>query len=117
MIIFIVTGKPDSNLGELEKLVNAEIGKLQNDAITDEELQRVKNQLEARKIRELQSVSTKADNLNLFSTYFNNPGLINDEILRYEEITKQDIQNITQTYLVKENKIVLEFYPELNHKS
>jgi len=117
MIIFIVTGKPDSDLGELEKLVDAEIGKLQNDAITDEELQRVKNQLEARKIRELQSVSTKADNLNLFSTYFNNPSLINDEILRYEEITKQDIQNITQTYLVKENKIVLEFYPELNHKS
>ena len=79
---------------------------------TEDEVQRIKNQLEARKIRELQSVAVRADYLNQFAMYFNDPNLINTEIDRYEKVTADDIWQLGKKYLQTNNRIVLHFLPE-----
>jgi zinc protease len=112
LLIFLVTAKPDVSVDKLEKELQIEIDKMINESVSEYELQRIINQIEARKIRELQSVNSKADLLNLFAVYFENPDLINHEIERYKSIDATDIKKTAGNYLTNENRVVVTFLPE-----
>jgi zinc protease len=112
LLIFLVTAKPDVSVDKLEKELQIEIDKMINESVSEYELQRIINQIEARKIRELQSVNSKADLLNLFAVYFDDPDLINHEIERYKSIDVTDIKKTAENYLNNENRVVVTFLPE-----
>lgn len=112
LLIFLVTAKPGVSVDKLEKELQIEIDRMINEPVSEYELQRIINQIEARKIRELQSVNSKADLLNLFAVYFDDPDLINHEIERYKSIDVSDIKNTAENYLNNENRVVVTFLPE-----
>jgi zinc protease len=112
LLIFVTTAKPGIKIEKLEQALQIEIDELCNKNPEDQEVRRVKNQIEARKIRELQSVAARADYLNQFAMYFNDPDLINTEIDRYEEVTAHDIKQFSLKYLQTNNRVVLHFLPE-----
>lgn len=112
LLIFLVTAKPGVSVDKLEKELQTEIDKMINEPVSEYELQRIINQIEARKIRELQSVNSKAELLNSFAVYFENPDLINHEIERYKSIDATDIKKTAGKYLNNENRIVVTFLPE-----
>jgi zinc protease len=112
LLIFVATARPDTDRHLLQSRVEALISEWQNHPVKAEELLRVKNQVEARKIRELQAVAGKADTLNMCATYFDDPAFINREIHYYDAVTRQDIMQVAQQFLVPENRVVLQFIPE-----
>jgi len=112
LLIFIATAKPGIKIEDLEKALQQEIDDLCNSGPKEKELLRVKNQLEARKIRELQSVVSRADYLNMFAVYFDDPQLINTEVDRYESVSVEQIRLLGSKYLQTDNRVMLHFLPE-----
>lgn len=111
LIIFIVTANPNTDYKMIENILDVEIEKIRVELVSDLELTRVRNQIEARKVRELQSINTKADNLNLFATYFDDTKLINNEIDRYDKITQVQIKVTAEKFLSKNNRVLVQFMP------
>lgn len=112
LMTFIATLQNSHNIQELEKAVNLEIEKLINGDITEIEVRRVKNQIEAHKLLELQSVTHIADAFNNGAVHFNDPGYINRELDIYTSITRDDILQFAQKYFKDSNKIVLNYLPK-----
>ena len=108
-----VTAKPGITLVEMEKGVNEEIAKLQNDGVTEREIQRSKNSTKANFIYRLQSVGGfggKADQLNRYNVMWGDPGSFNKDLARYEKVTAKDVQRAAKKYLTAE-RVALSVVP------
>ncbi|MGD9487636.1 MAG: M16 family metallopeptidase [Calditrichaceae bacterium] len=112
LMIFIITPKPGVEIDFLESALEKEIERVKSDLIETGELDRVVNQIEARKTRELQSNASKADMLNMFATYFDKPELINEEIDRYHLVNPEKMRDAAQKYLNIDNRAVVTFLPK-----
>jgi len=112
LLIFMVTARPGVSIEKLEQALQTEIDVLCQNNPEAQEVRRVKNQVEARKVRELQSVSMRADYLNQFAVYFNDPNLINTELERYEKISRKEMGALCRNYLNNDNRVVLHFLPQ-----
>jgi predicted Zn-dependent peptidase len=53
----------------------------------------------------------KAMALAEYTTFYDNPELINTEIDRYMAVTPADIKRVAQKYLVDGNRVVLKYLP------
>ncbi len=108
-----VTAKPGVTLVEMEKGVNEQIAKLQNDGVTEREIQRSKNSTKANFIYRLQSVGGfggKADQLNRYNVMWGDPGSFNKDLARYENVTAKDVQRAAKKYLTAE-RVALSVVP------
>lgn len=103
------------NLGidpaELEKKMIEEIKKVRTEMITEEELQKLKNQYESRMINQLTTIAGRANRLADLHTYYKNAGLINTYLDRYMAVTREDIRRVANEYLRDDNRVVLYFLP------
>ncbi len=76
-----------------------------------DELERARTGLEARRSLELQKVSERADQLSMFTTLFDDPGLVNTELDRYRAVTAEQVRRIVTGYLGADNRVVLTYVP------
>ncbi len=97
---------------ELDKAMNAEIEKALNSEISDNEFQKIKNQIENDFYSKNSTMQGIASTLAEYHTYFKNANLINTEIEKYAKITKEDIKRVAKQYLVPNNRMVLYYLPE-----
>jgi predicted Zn-dependent peptidase len=97
---------------DLENAVNAEIEKVKNEMISEDELQKIKNQVEADFITRNSSVAGIAETLANYKVYFGDANLINTEMNRYLKVTREDIKRVANKYFVKENRVVLHYLPK-----
>ncbi len=105
---FFVIGAPtpDRKVEDVEPMLYAEIEKIQKDGITDQELQKVKNQVLADSFRRLESNGglvaqlAEAEGAGSYKDF-----LVEPENLK--KVTKADVQRVAQKYLTKENRSVL----------
>jgi predicted Zn-dependent peptidase len=100
------------NVMDLENAVNAEIEKVKNEMISEDELQKIKNQVEADFITRNSSVAGIAETLSNYKVYFGEANLINTEMNRYLKVTREDIKRVANKYFVKENRVVLHYLPK-----
>ena len=96
------TAAPDHSIKEIEDAVLGEIGKIQKEPPSQEELQRIKNVMELQRIRQMGQVGGFggiANRLNSFNVFGGDPGLINIDFERYIAVTPEDISRVAKTYL------------------
>ncbi len=96
----------------LEKAMNEEIAVVKTDLISDEELQKLKNQFENQIVNSNTSIQSRAYNLAINYTFFKNTNLINTEIDKYLSVTKEDIKRVANTYFRDDNRVVLYYLPK-----
>lgn len=106
-----------ANLGvapkDLEKSIDAVLEKVINEAISDEEMEALRNQMENSFVSMKGSNASIAENLAQYYTYYNGKtDLINSELEMYMRVTKEDIQRVAKQYLKKENRLVLYVLPK-----
>ncbi|MDQ3045922.1 MAG: insulinase family protein [Bacteroidota bacterium] len=105
-----------SNMGvppsELEAAMDAEFDLVKKEKISDEEFQKLRNQVENDFVGGNTKMAGIAENLANYYVYFKDANLINTEIDRYMKVTPDDIQKAAQKYLVKENRVVLYYLPK-----
>jgi predicted Zn-dependent peptidase len=110
-IIFAVASM-ESAPEELEKIINDEIKKLQNELISDEELLKLKNKIEADFVSKISSMEGIAEKLADYKVIYGDANLINTEIDRYLKVTKEDIRNAAKKYFTPQNRVVLYYLPD-----
>ena len=93
-------------LEEVENAIYEELDKLKTEPITDRELQRVKNQIDAMQIRQLGSNMGIVFQLAMGELFFGNYKNIFTYYDRVKQVTKQDIMDIAKKYLVEKNRTV-----------
>jgi zinc protease len=105
-----------SNMGvsptDLEASMNTEFEKVKKDMISEEEFQKLRNQVENDFVSGNSKMVGIAENLANYYVYFKDANLINTEIDRYMKVTREDIQKAAQKYLTKENRVVLYYLPK-----
>ena len=97
---------------DLESAMNEEIDLVKSELITEEEFQKLRNQVENDFISGNSSVRGLAENLANYHVYFGDANLINTEIDRYMNVSREDIQSVAKKYLNKENRVVLYYLPK-----
>lgn len=98
----------------LEEAMDAEIEKVQNELISDEEFQKLRNQIENDFVSSNSRVAGIAESLANYHMYFGDANLINTEIDRYLAVTKEDIMNAAKKYLKPQRRVVLYYLPKQN---
>ncbi len=98
-------------LPELEASIDAEVAALQTDLISEAEYQKLLNQIENDFISANNSVAGIAESLANYEMYFNDANLINTELQRYRNVTREDIRNAAKKYFGKNSRVVLYWLP------
>ena len=103
--------------GDMEKAMDAEIEKVQNNLIGDDEFQKLKNQVENDFVSSNSTIAGIAESLANYKMYLGDTHLINAEIDRYMKVTKEDIKRVANQYFKKNNRVVLYFLPKSSKKA
>lgn len=102
----------DHTTADLLSSLDVEVNKLQTELISDEEYNKVLNKIEADFITSNSSTRGIAESLANYHVYYGDANLINTELERYRKVTKEDIQRVAKQYLVKTNRVVLNYLPK-----
>ncbi len=103
------------NPKDMEAAMDAEVAKVQNELISEQEFQKLRNQVESTFITSNSTVVGIAESLSNYHTYFGEANLINTEIDRYLKVSREDIQRVAKKYFNKENRVVLYYLSKPNN--
>lgn len=101
---------PDHDLGELVRLADAEIARLEREGPTEAEIRKARNQRESEFIMGLQSVTRQAEVLNLYQAVYGDPLAYRAELERVFAVTPEDVRRVARVYL-KAGRIRLDTVP------
>jgi zinc protease len=107
-----VMARPNTDLGELEKMLYDEIARVQSEPVADWELNKVRMQLRRQRAQEIYSTRARANALGHFAVYYNQPELINSVWRRYALVAKADLQRVASLYLKDSNRTVVTTLPK-----
>ena len=94
---------------DVEAAMNEEVDILKNELISERELHKLKNQIEANFVTANSSMAGIAESLANYHTYFGDANLINTEINRYLCITAEDIRRAANEYYNKDSRVTIYF--------
>jgi zinc protease len=94
---------------DAEKAVEEELDKMKAEKISDAELQKVKNKTESQIAFEDMSVMNRAASLALYEL-LGDASLMNDELAKYNQVTVDDIQQLSRDIFREENSSTLYYY-------
>jgi predicted Zn-dependent peptidase len=109
---FSVMARPNSNLGELERLLFEEIDRVQEVPVTDAELSKVRMQLRRQRAQQLYSTRARANALGHFAVYYNDANLINNVWQNYERVSSADLRRVARKYFTQSNRTVVTTLPK-----
>jgi predicted Zn-dependent peptidase len=96
----------------LEKAMQKELNEVKNNLLSEREFKKIRNQIESRFVSRNSSVAGIAESLANYHVYFGDANLINTEIERYMDVTREDIKEVANKYLQKDNRVVLYYLPK-----
>ncbi len=100
------------DLSDLRDGIDGEVKKVRDNLISEKEYEKVLNQLENDFISSNSTMAGIAESLANYHVYFGNTNLINTEIEKYREVTREDMQRVAQKYLVPSNRVILYYLPK-----
>lgn len=103
-----------TSLGDLEKSLDEEVSRIQNELISVEEFEKIRNQFENQIVSSNSSVAGIAENLAQNYMYFGSTALTNEQMQHYMSVTREDIQRVAKKYLTPNNRIILYYLPKAN---
>ncbi|HUQ30956.1 MAG TPA: pitrilysin family protein [Pyrinomonadaceae bacterium] len=106
------TLKPGGKPADVEAAIYDEIARLQKEGIADWELQKAKNTTRRNFINGLQSSLSRAISIGQYTTYYNEPNLINTRLDKVSAVTKADVQRVADKYLTAANRTVVITMPK-----
>jgi zinc protease len=101
-----------ADVQDVENSITAEIDKVKATPISDDEFQKLRNQVENDFVSANSRVAGIAESLANYKMYYGDANLINTELDRYLAVTKQDIMNAAKKYYTRNNRVVLYYLPK-----
>jgi zinc protease len=100
---------------EVEAALSEEIKKLRDEPPTEAELERAKRNVQAQLFSALENVGGfwgKADQLNYFEMWANDPGYFSKNLQAFLAVTREDVQKAAQQFMRDEQRVVITVVPE-----
>lgn len=91
---------------KLEQAVLAEVARVVKDGVTEEELQKVKNQKVVSLYRQLETINGKAQNIGWYETFFGDYRKLDQAPESFKKLTRADIQAVAAKYFVKSQRTI-----------
>lgn len=109
MLVLWATARPEVETELLEAELLREIEGLRD--VSEADVERALNLIEARRLVELQSVDERADQLSMHATLFDDPGRINTELDRFRAVTPEAVRDFAARYLGADNRALVLYRP------
>ncbi|HET8807358.1 MAG TPA: pitrilysin family protein, partial [Methylophaga sp.] len=111
--MFIIGGTPaqGKSIDALQKAIHEQLDLLKNTPVTDTELQRVKTQVVASEVYELDSIFYQAMQLGMLETVGLDWQLSEQYVDKIKAVTAEQIQQVVQKYFIDERLTVGELVP------
>ncbi|MFT5757766.1 MAG: zinc protease [Alteromonadaceae bacterium] len=100
------------SLAEIEQIIRNTLIEFEQRGVEEDDLLKAKAQMEAGFIFGLQSVSGKVSQLAANQTFKNNPNYIEQDIARYDSVTKADVMRVYQQYIKGKHAVVMSIVPK-----
>ena len=111
---YITYALPNNN-ASLDTLLNdidEEVKKVQTDLISEEDYQKLLNQLENDYVDNNTRMLSVAGNLAEGYAFYHNTNHVNEELDEYKKITREEIRDVAKKYLNKDQRVVLYYLPQ-----
>lgn len=117
--LFVLTAvlSEGKKVEDVEKAMLAEIGKLQDTAVSAAELDKAKNQIITNQLRQRETSNGKALALGEAAVLLGDVARVNTDLERLQAVTAADIQRVMKKYFSDTNRLVLYYLPEASKKS
>lgn len=100
---------------DLEEAMNIEVDRMTEELISVEEFEKLQNQIENDFVSANASMAGIAESLSDYYLYYGGQtNLVNTELERYLEVTREDILAAAKKYLRAENRVTLHYLPKSN---
>ena len=109
---FVMFVRPGKNVADVEKSFNEEVKRLQDELISDRELETIRMRSKTQQIRALRGTLNRAEQLSEYAVFYNDPGRINTYTEHLQQVTKEDIRRVARKYLQDANKTVIVTLPK-----
>ena len=112
VLVLDAVARPETDVATLEEALVAEVDRLVADGVTDDEVARAVALVESGYVLALQSAGDRADQLSRFTTYFDDPSLVNEQVARYQAVTAADVHAFARERLGRDNRAFLIYVPK-----
>ena len=111
---YIILSLPvgENKLSTLYDNIDEEIEKLKKDLITEREYEKLQNVFENSFVNSNSSMAGIANSLARNYMLYGNTNLINTTIDIYKSITRDEIREVANKYLNKENRVLIDYLPK-----
>jgi zinc protease len=103
------TGQNGVTLDQLDQLITDEIEDVKKNGVTEEEIQKARNQKEDEFANAFGTMHARAQNLARYHVFYGDTNLINTELNRYLAVKREDLQRVANKYLTKEGTFILRY--------
>lgn len=98
-------------LADLEKIMRDTLVEFEERGVEPDDLTKAKAQMEAGFIFGLQSVSGKVSQLAANQTFTGNPNYIGQDIARYANVSKEDVDRVFKQYIKGHHSVIMSVVP------
>lgn len=99
-------------LSDLEFTIRSSFEEFEERGVLDDDLERVKAGIRADKIFGLESVRGKVSDLASYATFAPTPDYIEQDIARYEAVTKDDVMRVYEQYIKGQPAVIMSIVPD-----
>jgi len=100
------------DVNKLQTAIDAELKTVQTELISEEEFQKLRNQIESNFVTGNARIAGIAESLANYHMYYDNADLINTELDRFLAVTREDIRAAAKKYYDVSNRVVLHYLPK-----
>lgn len=111
MFIVTVTGRPGQSPEALLRATDAELDALRAQPPGADEFERARIDLTTSLLFSIESISNRADRLNLYRQHVGEPDYLARDIGRYNSATPEDIPRTLQSHLPRDRRVALFVHP------
>jgi predicted Zn-dependent peptidase len=100
-----------------EKAIYEEIENVKSTPITDQELEKAKNNRLAEFYREVRTINGRANTIGTYEVFMGDYNKLFDAAKSYSAVTKEDVQRVAKKYFGANNRTVATLLPENAEKA
>lgn len=105
-----------SNMGvepaDLESEIDNLIKMVQDEGVNERDFQKLQNIIENNLVSKNSSMAGIAQNLAQARVFFGDTNYINEELSKFREVKREDLQRVAQEYLTLDGRVVLYYLPK-----
>ncbi|UCF05258.1 MAG: insulinase family protein [bacterium] len=112
LFVFGVKIRPGHTTEEAERAIYEVLDEIAREGVTDKELTKAKNALEANFVRSMQTVNGKATKIGRYEIIFGDYNEVIEVPRRYRSVTSDDVKRVAGKYFTEKQRNVVTLVPE-----